>query len=112
MENKTFKVIDRIMDATPEQMDEILAGVEVIMNGGTEAEARAAALAVKKKRGPVTKLEEHRFLFGLTRDQLAEKAGVDVAVITGLEQGTIESCIGRDLLKLANALDTTADELF
>lgn len=112
-QTETKSVIDKILTATPDQLEEIQAGMEIIMNGGTEADARAAVVKMRMKRRPnMTKLERQRLLSGMTRDQLAEKADVGVDVITGIEQRTIKSCIGRDLLKLANALDTTVEALF
>lgn len=112
-QTETKSVIDKILTATPDQLEEIQAGMEIIMNGGTEADARAAVVKMRMKRRPnMTKLEQQRLLSGFTRDQLAERSGVPVAVIAGIEDGTAKRAKAEDLLHLAAALDTIVDELF
>lgn len=112
-QTETKSVIDKILTATPDQMEEIQAGMEIIMNGGSEADARAAVVKMRMKRRPnMTKLEQHRLLSGFTRDQLAERSGVPVAVIASIEDGTTKTAKAVDLLQLASALDTIVDELF
>lgn len=110
---ETTSVIDNITKMTPEQFEEFQAGLEIIMNGGSEADARAALVKMRMKRRPnMTKLEQQRLLSGFTRDQLAERSGVPVAVIAGIEDGTAKRAKAKDLLHLAAALDTIVDELF
>lgn len=112
-QTETKSVIDKILTATPDQLEEIQAGLEIIMNGGSEADARAALVKMRMKRRPtMTKLEQHRLLSGFTRDQLAERSGVPVAVIASIEDGTTKTAKAVDLLQLASALDTIVDELF
>ena len=68
-QTETKSVIDKILTATPDQLEEIQAGMEIIMNGGTEADARAAVVKMRMKRRPnMTKLEQQRLLSGFTRD--------------------------------------------
>lgn len=110
---ETTSVIDNITRMTPEQFEEFQAGLEIIMNGGSEADARAALVKMRMKRRPtMTKLEQHRLLSGYTRDQLAERSGVPVALIAGIEERKVNRAKGADLLHLAAALDTIVDELF
>ena len=112
-QTETKSVIDKILTATPDQLEEIQAGMEIIMNGGTEADARAAVVKIRMKRRPnMTKLEQHRLLSGFTRDQLAERSGVPVAVIAGIEERKVNIAKAADLLHLAAAMDTIVDELF
>ena len=110
---ETTSVIDNITKMTPEQFEEFQAGLEIIMNGGSEADARAALVKMRMKRRPnMTKLEQHRLLSGFTRDQLAERSGVPVAVIAGIEDGIAKRAKVDNLLRLAAAMDTIVDELF
>lgn len=112
-QTETKSVIDKILTATPDQLEEIKAGMEIIMNGGTEADARAAVVKMRMKRRPnMTKLEQQRLLSGYTRDQLAERSGVPVAVIASIEERKVNRAKAADLLHLAAALDTIVDELF
>ena len=112
-QTETKSVIDKILTATPDQLEEIQAGLEIIMNGGSEADARAALVKMRMKRRPtMTKLEQHRLLSGFTRDQLAERSGVPVAVIASIEERKVNIAKAADLLHLAAAMDTIVDELF
>lgn len=112
-QTETKSVIDKILTATPDQLEEIQAGMEIIMNGGSEADARAAVVKMRMKRRPnMTKLEQQRLLSGFTRDQLAERSGVPVAVIAGIEERKVNIAKATDLLHLAAAMDTIVDELF
>lgn len=112
-QTETKSVIDKILTATPDQLEEIQAVMEIIMNGGTEADARAALVKMRMKHRPtMTKLEQHRLPSGFTRDQLAERSGVPVALIAGIEERKVNRAKVADLLHLAAALDTIVDELF
>lgn len=48
----------------------------------------------------------------MTQVELAQKSGVARATIWALENGTERTTTTKTLTKLANALDTTIDELF
>lgn len=57
------------------------------------------------------KLKECREKRGLTQEELAEKSQVSRVTISQLEQGR-ENTTAKTLLKLAQALDTTIDDIF
>ena len=57
------------------------------------------------------KLRECREKRGLTQEELAEKSQVSRVTISQLEQGR-ENTTAKTLLKLAQALDTTIDDIF
>lgn len=113
-QDKTEAVIDRILGATPEQMEEIMVGIDIIMNGGSEADARAALVEMRKKRRYMTRLEEHRLLAGMTREVLAEKSGVDVDLIRALECDRTKTITikVKDIKGLCAALGVIAYDLF
>ena len=109
---QTDSIIDKILTASPEQLEEISAGIEVIMNGGSEADARTALVALREKRRPVTRLERARILTGYTVEKLSEISGVPASVISGIESGAAGSASGKDILSLAKALNIDASDLF
>ena len=49
---------------------------------------------------------------GITQEELAEKSGVSRVTISGLENGTERNTMSKTLIKLANALGTTVDQIF
>ncbi len=48
---------------------------------------------------------------GLTQQRLAEKAGVSMIVVTKIEQGTTKDPAMSSLVKMADVLDVSVDEL-
>ncbi|MBK6879269.1 MAG: helix-turn-helix transcriptional regulator [Elusimicrobia bacterium] len=48
---------------------------------------------------------------GLTQQRLAEKAGVSMIVVTKIEQGTTKDPAMSSLVKMADVLDVSIDEL-
>lgn len=59
-----------------------------------------------------TKLKEYREAKGMTQAVLAEKSGVSRMTISALENGVSRAAMTTTLIKLAEALDTTVDEIF
>lgn len=59
-----------------------------------------------------TKLRELRKEKNLTQQELAKKAGVARAIISGLESGRIDITTTGTLEKLAKALETTVSNFF
>jgi transcriptional regulator with XRE-family HTH domain len=49
---------------------------------------------------------------GLTQEELAKKAGVSRAIVSGIESGRIETTTTRTLQKLAKALNTEVGKIF
>ncbi len=49
---------------------------------------------------------------GLTQEELAKKAGVSRAIISGLESGTITVTTTKTLVKIAEALTVKVSDLF
>ena len=106
-------MVSKVASMTDQQTEELLAAINVIMSGGTDEDARAALVKMRMKHRPnMTKLEQQRLLSGFTRDQLAERSGVPVAVIAGIEDGTAKRAKVEDLLHLAAAMGKIVDELF
>ena len=60
--------------------------------------------------GSNSPISERRLALGLTQEQLAEKAGVNLRQISAWERGAIVPS-GKSLVKLSKALDCTIDEL-
>lgn len=58
------------------------------------------------------RLKEIRVSKKLTQEELAEKSGVSRGTIAALESGKERSVLTGTLVKLADALDTTVDNLF
>lgn len=58
------------------------------------------------------KIKEMRESMGITQEELAEKSGVSRVTISGLENGTERNTMSKTLIKLANALGTTVDQIF
>lgn len=58
------------------------------------------------------KLREFREAVGMTQDQLAEKAEVSRATISGLESGRVEVTTTGTLIKLAEALGEPVSAIF
>lgn len=58
------------------------------------------------------KIKEYRLEQHLTQDELAKKAGVSRAVISGLESGKITVTTTETLLKIATALNKKASDIF
>ena len=58
------------------------------------------------------KIKELRVSKKLTQEELAEKSGVSRGTIAALESGKERSVLTGTLVKLADALDTTVDNLF
>jgi transcriptional regulator with XRE-family HTH domain len=56
-------------------------------------------------------LRKYRRIAGLTQQQLAERSGVDVAIISRLENGRRRSASYATLLRLATALHLEVHEL-
>lgn len=57
-------------------------------------------------------IRKYRNEIGLSQDELAEKAQVSRATISGLESGRIQITTTGTLCKIANALDKSIDEIF
>lgn len=58
------------------------------------------------------KIKEHREALGLTQDQLSEASGVSRGTISALENGTVRATTTKTLLKIAQALGVTVDQIF
>ncbi|MCD7820985.1 MAG: helix-turn-helix transcriptional regulator [Clostridiales bacterium] len=60
----------------------------------------------------VYKIKELRKEKGLTQEELAEKAGVSRAILSGLESGRIEVTTTRTLMRIAKALNCDVTDIF
>jgi len=60
----------------------------------------------------VYKIKEAREAAKMTQEELAERSGVSRTTISALENGTCRSTSVSTLYKIANALDTTVDQIF
>jgi transcriptional regulator with XRE-family HTH domain len=58
------------------------------------------------------RIREVRLQRGITQTELSVKSGVSRAIINGLETGRSSVTTTETLLKIARALEVTADELF
>jgi transcriptional regulator with XRE-family HTH domain len=56
-------------------------------------------------------LKKYRRIAGLTQEQLAEKSGVDVSIISRLETGRRQTASYQSIVRLAKALNLLPDEL-
>lgn len=57
-------------------------------------------------------LKKYRKKRGMTQEELAEKSNVSRATISAIENKNIGTVNFRTLTKLADALDSTVDEIF
>ncbi len=57
-------------------------------------------------------VKELREKAGLTQEELAKKAGVSRAIVSGLESGAITVTTTKTLVKIAEALSVKVSELF
>ena len=57
-------------------------------------------------------LSEVRKDKGLTREELAEKSGISRVTIANIERGAVTNLKISTMLSLANALDSTVEEIF
>ena len=58
------------------------------------------------------RIKELRENSGMTQQELANKAGISRAILSGLESGTTEVTTTKTLIKIAEALNTKVSELF
>lgn len=58
------------------------------------------------------KIRENRLAKGMTQEELAEKSGVSRATISAMESGEVKHVLTSTLLKLAQALETTVEQIF
>ena len=58
------------------------------------------------------KIKEVREALGMTKEMLAEKSGVSRVTIWALETNPNYTTTTKTLMKIANALNTTVDNLF
>ena len=58
------------------------------------------------------KIKEFRESLGMTKEELAEKSGVSRVTIWALESNPNYTTTTKTLMKIANALNTTVDNLF
>lgn len=58
------------------------------------------------------KIKERREELGMTQEELSAKSGVSRTTISGLENGTERATTTKTLIELANALQTTVDQIF
>ncbi|WP_415287171.1 helix-turn-helix transcriptional regulator [Clostridium perfringens] len=58
------------------------------------------------------KIKLARVKLGLTQKELAKKVGISHVTLSKIEKGNYENLTLRTMLKLADALDTTVQELF
>ena len=57
-------------------------------------------------------LSEVRKDKGLTQEELAEKSGISRVTIANIERGAVTNLKINTMLSLANALDSTVEEIF
>lgn len=58
------------------------------------------------------KIREFREARNMTQEQLSAAAGVSRGTISALENGTVRATTTKTLLKIAEALGTTIDQIF
>ena len=58
------------------------------------------------------KIKEAREARGMTQEELATKSGISRVTISGLENGTQRATTTKTLVKIAQALETTVDQIF
>ncbi len=58
------------------------------------------------------KIKEVREAKKMSQEELAEKSGISRVTISGLENGTERITTTKTLMKLAEALETTVDQIF
>lgn len=58
------------------------------------------------------KIKEFREARKMTQEQLSAAAGVSRGTISALENGTVRATTTKTLLKIAEALGTTVDQIF
>ena len=58
------------------------------------------------------KIKETREAKNMTQEELAEKSGVSRTTISGLENETVRATSTKTLVKIAQALGTTVDQIF
>lgn len=66
----------------------------------------------QKKGAIVLNIKLKRISMGLTQKELAHKVGISHVTLSRIEKGAYENITLRTMLKLAEALDTTVQELF
>ncbi len=59
-----------------------------------------------------SRLRDYRKQKNMTQDELAQKSGVSRKTICDLESNTKKNTTSKTLLKIANALGSTVDEIF
>ena len=58
------------------------------------------------------KIKEIRESLDMTQEELAEKSGISRVTISGLENGTERNTMSKTLIKIANALGVSLDQIF
>ena len=58
------------------------------------------------------RIKEFREARGMTQEELSQKSGVSRTIIVALERNSLTNTTTKTLLKIAEALGTTVDELF
>ena len=58
------------------------------------------------------KIKEKRIEIGITQEELAEKSGVSRTIICSLESGKNCNTTAKTLLRIANALNCTVNDIF
>ena len=58
------------------------------------------------------RIKEVRESLKMTQEELAEKSGVSRGTISALENGIVRTTTTKTLVKLAQALDTSVDQIF
>ena len=58
------------------------------------------------------RIKEVREACGMSQEELAQKSGVSRGTISALENGVERNTTSKTLLKIANALNTTVDQIF
>lgn len=58
------------------------------------------------------KVKEYREEIGITQEELAKKADVSRAIISGLESGSITVTTTKTLMKIAEALGKNVSDIF
>ncbi len=58
------------------------------------------------------KIKERREELGISQEELVKRSGVSRGTISALENNTARATTTKTLLSLANALETTVDQIF